>query len=519
MKKNSNNFIKKYLPWIILAGIIIIAIFFRFYKLNSLPPGLHPDEAANGLDIILRIQKGDLRIIYNTNGPREALFFYLQAIFVYLMGNTILALRMAPALMGVFSVVVVYFATKEWFSRRTALIAAFIFAINPWVVIIQRDGFRASLVPLFIGLVMWFGAKAYKTNKLLFYCLAAISLALGFYTYTAFSLITVGLLGSFIYLAVFRRDWVKANYKKLIISFMLFIALLVPLGLATINDPQGSASRAGGTSFLNKDLNNGKPVETLISGTFKTLLQYNYQGDSNSRHNLPTQPLLNFFIGLMFILGLIISFSNFKKPRYAILLILFFTMMLPVILTAEGLPHALRSIGTAVPAIILSALGINYLLYIWYRTFPVNRLARTLGLAMVLTLLGLSLIQSYRQYFVTWAQDQKTYDAYSETAVKIAMYMNSNNKNNRKNYVLMSGYESNPVKYLTDSKSEYTLVEPSEFKNLPIGGGSKLIFIPAGSSRDQLLEIAKAKFPKGKSFDVTSDYNGRVLFSVYEVNE
>ena len=71
--------------------VIALAIFFRFYKLNTLPPGLHPDEAANGLDIFRILENHDWRIIYNTNGPREALFFYLQAIFVYFMGNTILA--------------------------------------------------------------------------------------------------------------------------------------------------------------------------------------------------------------------------------------------------------------------------------------------------------------------------------------------------------------------------------------------------------------------------------------------
>ena len=308
--KNSKTqtFLKKYLVWILFALIIALAVFFRFYKLNALPPGLHPDEAANGLDIFRIIENHDWRIIYNTNGPREALFFYLQAIFVYFMGNTILALRMAPALFGVLSVVVIFFATKEWANKRTALITAFFMAITPWVVIIQRDGFRASLVPLFIGLVMFFAAKAYKTGKIIHYILAAVFLGLGFYTYTAFSMILVALLGGFAYLLVLRRDWIKSNWKKILLSFAVFGIVMTPLLITTIKDPGGSTARAGGTSFLNKELNAGKPVQTFLSGTAKTLLQYNYAGDQNNRHNLSGQPLLNMFVGLMFILAV-------KRPR------------------------------------------------------------------------------------------------------------------------------------------------------------------------------------------------------------
>lgn len=210
MKKNNKNFIKKYFPGLLLVGIILIAIFFRFYQLNSLPPGLHPDEAANGLDIFRILQNNDFRVIYNTNGPREALFFYLQAIFVYFMGNTILALRIAPALFGVLSVIAVYFATKEWFNRRTALIASFFFAISPWVVTIQRDGFRASMVPFFLALLLYFAAKAYKTNKSIFYVLSAVALGLGFYTYTAFSMIIVALGLGFIYMLIKK---ILANNK------------------------------------------------------------------------------------------------------------------------------------------------------------------------------------------------------------------------------------------------------------------------------------------------------------------
>lgn len=512
----SQAFLKKYLVWILFALVIGLAIFFRFYKLNVLPPGLHPDEAANGLDIFRILENQDYRIIYNTNGPREALFFYIQAVFVYFMGNTILALRMAPALLGVVSVVAIFFAAKEWANRRTALITAFFMAVTPWVVVIQRDGFRASLVPLFIGLVMLFSAKAYKKGKLVNYILAAIFLGLGFYTYTAFSMILVALLAGLVYLLVLRRPWLKQNWKKLLVSFAVFGVVMTPLLYTTIKDPGGSTARAGGTSFLNKDLNEGKPVQTLLSSTAKTLLQYNYAGDQNNRHNVAGQPLLNMFVGLMFVLGLVMCLFNFTKPRYAMLLAIFGAMLLPSLLTAEGLPHGLRSIGTAVPVFILAGMGVNYLLYIWYKTFPVNKLARVTGLVVILILLGLTLIQSYRQYFVAWAQDAKTYEAYNEGAVAIANYLLANKQNNIKYFIVMGGYEANPIQYLTHNKLDYKLLDEKQLKDLPIDQGRILVIVPAGNNHDAQLLDLKAKFPTGSISDIRSNINGKLLFSAFE---
>lgn len=517
-EKSNQTFLKKYLPWILFGLIILIAVFFRFYKLNSLPPGLHPDEAANGLDIFRILENKDYRIIYNTNGPREALFFYLQAVFVYFMGNTILALRMAPALFGVVSVVAIFFATKEWANRRTALITAFLFAISPWVVIIQRDGFRASMVPLFIALVMLFAAKAYKKGKVLNYILAAVFLGLGFYTYTAFSMILAALVFGLGYLFVLRRNWLKENWQKLLLSLLVFGVVMTPLLITTIKDPGGSTARAGGTSFLNKDLNNGQPVQTFLSGTAKSLLQYNYAGDQNNRHNLSGQPLLNMFVGIMFVLGLVIAFYNFKRPRYALLLAIFGAMLLPELLTAEGLPHGLRAIGTAVPVFILAGMGTNYLLFVWYRTFPVNKLARLTGLGVILLLLALSLVQSYRQYFVAWAQDTKTYEAYNEGSVAIANYLIANPSSGRQNYIVMGGYEANPIQYLTHNKAKYQLLSQKELKDLPINQSKILVVVPAGSESASLLQDMKAKYPEGKSKEIRSSFSDKLLFTVYEVN-
>jgi hypothetical protein len=202
------------------------------------------------------------------------------------------------------------------------------------------------------------------------------------------------------------------------------------------------------------------------------------------------------------------------------LLILFGAMLLPSLLTAEGLPHGLRSIGTAVPVFMLAGMGANYLLYIWYRTFPVNKLARATGLIMICTLLALTLVQSYRQYFVAWAQDSRTFEAYSEGSIEVAKYLIANSRSGSKNLVLMGGYEANPIQYLTHNKEDYELIDEKRLQDLPIEGPiNEIIIIPAGPDADKRVAILRAKFPKGTVTNVNSNFNDKYLFSVFRVKQ
>ncbi|MFA6352700.1 MAG: hypothetical protein WCW90_00415, partial [Candidatus Paceibacterota bacterium] len=87
--------IKIWLPVVIL---IIISVFFRFYNLNTTPPGLYPDEAMNGNNALESIATGDYKIFYPENNGREGLFINIQAFLLKTFGvNEPWVLRSASA--------------------------------------------------------------------------------------------------------------------------------------------------------------------------------------------------------------------------------------------------------------------------------------------------------------------------------------------------------------------------------------------------------------------------------------
>ena len=364
------------------------------------------------------------------------------------------------------------------FGRRVGLLAAGIAAINPWVVTVTRDGFRASLVPLIVALVMIFGAKALKTSRKIWFVLVGLSFGLGFYTYTAFSMLSAAVFCCGVYLLIVRRKWLKDNLVNIAIAFGVFFVIISPLVYLTVRHPEQSTSRAGGTSFLNKNNNDGKPLQTLFNSTAKTLLQFNWRGDDNSRHNTPGLPLLNTFIGIMFLIGVFICILHLNRPKYFALLGVFGAMLLPGILTVEGVPHALRTIGSSGAAFILAALGINYIIFNWYQTFPINKPARVFGFSLIALLLLLSAIQAYRQYFVACAQDPATYKAYAEDAVEMAKYLNSNCVQDRKNYIYSGEYPFCRDVYIINREGRTGL--GTGFAAFVAGEKGQLIILKAG---------------------------------------
>lgn len=498
-----------------VAGVLLLAAFFRYWRLDSLPPGLHPDEAANGLDIFRITEQHDLRPFYSTNGGREALFFYLQAIGVKLLGNTTLALRVAPALIGTLACGALYLWIKSWFGKREALMAALLMAVTPWAVTISRDGFRAGMVALMVPLTIWLYTKAFQTGKVWWYVAAGVSLGAGFYTYIAFRLFPLILVSAFGFLLFWRRALLKRWAAGIAVSLVAMGVTLLPLALYTTTHFNDVVSRSGGVSFTNPSLNHGHPLQTLGENIVTTALMFNFKGDNNYRQNLGGQPELNIFVGAMFLLGILVCLVHLKRLRYCALLLTFGVMLLPEVLTAEGLPHALRAIGALPPTIGLAAVGIGYLLDRWYGVFPLNKAAQFAGQAAIALLLSLSVYHGYVQYFVAWANSQETYDAYAEDISVLAdYYLDTPFPGER--YAVSGTYGLQALEYLTHNHVRYIQIDPKKLPKLPVTAGAKE-FSTLEGDKDKVLTQLKAQYPKGRVTPHYSSFSGNELFVTYTV--
>ena len=348
---------------LILAGIMAIAIFTRVYKLDSIPPGLWPDEALNGVQAI----QEPLKIFYPENQGREGLIMALDKFSFNTLGVSMFAFRIVPAIIGILTVLGVYLLALELFRKKPlALLAAFFVATSFWHINFSRINFRAIMLPLVLCYAFYFLFLGMRRKNWWPLVASGWVFGAGFYTYTSFRLAPIILFTILFFWWLASR---KENSQKQFLGSSLLMLIVtfftaLPIGLYFLLGHMADFfGRVGGISVFNQP----HPFMAFGESLVRHLAMFNIYGDPNMRHNYSGDPQLFWPVGILFLVGFFLmlrnGFYNLKQKNwkgflpYITLFAWFFVMLLPGALTYEGMPHALRVIGTIPAVYILASLG------------------------------------------------------------------------------------------------------------------------------------------------------------------
>ncbi|HVP11333.1 MAG TPA: glycosyltransferase family 39 protein, partial [Phycisphaerae bacterium] len=147
----------------VFAIILAVAALLRLPALEEVPPPLNQDEISRGYDAWAILETGADR-----HGQRWPLFLesfgmgdftaalttYITVPFIAVLGPTALALRLPDALLGVLTVWILYLWLKRQAGVRTALIAAAVFALDPWHIALCRTAHESGFAPFFLALAL-----------------------------------------------------------------------------------------------------------------------------------------------------------------------------------------------------------------------------------------------------------------------------------------------------------------------------------------------------------------------------
>lgn len=431
----------------ILLLIIIIASLLRLANIQTAPPGLYPDEAMNGNNAVEALETGEFKAFYPENNGREGMFANIQAASVAVFGNEPFALRLPSTIFGILTVFGMYFLTKELFedNRKLALLAAFLLATSFWHINFSRIAFRAIMAPFFMVWSSYYLLLALRKLKegkrtlalLALPALGGLLFGLGFHSYIAYRALPL------VFLSLAPFYWKKKEFYLIGTVFLLFtIVATVPLALHFIETPEDFLGRTTQISVLGGE----SPVKNLAINIVKTLGMFNVVGDFNWRHNFSGKPVLFWPVGVAFVVGVLLGIKSlfrkiFTKKQTTNTLAYTFTFswfgvaMLPVIISNEGLPHALRAILMIPPVLILSAVGGMAM----YRYIE-NRLKNGKMLKVVTVLfIGILTFEAYNAYFIDWANNDETRGAFNQNYVDIAREINDLPNNTEKLVVVRAG--------------------------------------------------------------------------------
>lgn len=405
----------KLTTFLLLILILGITSFFRLYKLDSIPPGLYPDVAINGNDALQSLRDGQFKLFYLENNGREGLMIWLVAGSFLLFGTGIWSMKIVAAIAGILTVLGLYLLAKELFEKNgrfIALLSSFFLAVSFWHVNFSRIGFRAILIPFVMVFAFYFFAKGFKTGKMRWLLPAGLFFAAGFYTYTSFRLAVLllftALLGWFLN---YRRQKNTKLFFRMSAALLAVIFLAsLPVGIYFLSHPQDFLGRAAQTSIFSAE----NPLLAFFNSFALHLSMFNIYGDGNWRHNYAGSPQLLWPVGILFLAGLFITVKRLSAQvkvkdcglEFNSCLLLaswFFFMLLPGILTREGIPHALRTIGVIPAVFIFAGIG-GFELY----SFFCGKTARKKLLAAAgVVFICLAGGCEFHKYFFAWAQNKE----------------------------------------------------------------------------------------------------------------
>ncbi len=288
-----------------LIVLTVIGFFLRFYNLGF--NSLWLDEASTNTFAVMSIPD-----IWKATAGGEfnpPLFYWIEHLML-ILGNNEVVLRFVPALLGVLTIPLIYFAGKEFMDRNVGIIAAAAFAFSPFLIFYSQEARSYSMMLFFVAFALVFYFKALKNNDLKNWALFGVLSALAFWSHFYAFVIIASLILYALFLQI--RNFKKniQNLKMIALSIVLFVILCFPLILLAIQlfATRTSSAPAFGIQGLG-----------IISETFRELSGFS--------------DISMFLLLILFIIGVIQAFLIDKNKGIFLVTLTFLTFVISFILS------------------------------------------------------------------------------------------------------------------------------------------------------------------------------------------
>jgi 4-amino-4-deoxy-L-arabinose transferase-like glycosyltransferase len=424
---------------VILLGITALAAFFRLYRLHQIPPGFQFDQAYYALDA-LKLLQGEFAIFFHAPGKSEPLYQYLLMPGIALFGaDSPLALKITSGIIGVLTIPIVYGITRAIFldsSRRmqgqvVALLATFFTAISFWHIFYNRYGERIPLTLLWATLTYWFLWRALTQKQTRWRAFAFTGLFTGvtLYTYPSARVVPIAIVLLIAYALLTDRSNARDHLKGLMLIAAIAFIVFLPLGVYYLQNPNDFISHSAQVSIFvpHGAVSDNVPLE-LSKNALKLLGMFFVAGDAGVLRNLPYRPVFDPFVGGLFVVGVIAWVVQLFSHRSAsierlraVFFVVWLGLALGLSLISDDAPNNGRILIGLPVVMMLPAWGAWE---IWARLR--SPILRSVAIGLMIVILSFNALQSYRDYFVVFANSPETYYAFDTDKVELSDWINRN---------------------------------------------------------------------------------------------
>jgi 4-amino-4-deoxy-L-arabinose transferase-like glycosyltransferase len=413
-----------------LAVVMLVAAFLRTYRLTELPSGLHGDEAITGLEGLRILREGPIGPYSPLALGQPAGPLYLTALAVALFGNTILAVRIVPAFLGIATVPALYLVARRSFGSPVGLLSAALLATMGWHIHFAHIGFPVEAWPLMGILVAGALAEALREGQERWWMIAGAVGGLGLYAYNAHPLllaILAACIGGFALLRGIRARGRRIRQDLIAAALFGATAALAatPLALYALDERHGYFEHFNQASVLRR------PEWTTLTGPERAhfvVARYAAYWDRVCCHPRPDgvdasgiTPIVPPQLLLLALFGAVVGVTDTRRdPLVVVSVAIVGLLPLAAVFTSE---EAVRRTFALAPFLaLLAGIGLRSLA-LFLRRLPRRGIARGVQVAAVATALLLMIYPQLNDYFGRFANDPQQRWVFAEELAHASRYM------------------------------------------------------------------------------------------------
>jgi len=380
-----DKFIKYLLFFVLLLSFVL-----RFYKFTQIPPSLNWDETSIAYNAYSVLKTGHdewgkfLPLHFLSFGEYKLpMQIYASIPGIFIFGLNEIGVRVTPLIYGTLTVFLLYLLVFELFKNKPiALISSFFLGISPWHIQLTRASFESSFSLFWIVLGIWFLIKGLSIKNKKWIVFSMIPFVISVYTYNSARVFTPLFL--FVFAIVnFRYFW-KIKYTFLFAGILFFV-LLIPLipfvisgeasaryKLVSITDDPGLIPRI-------EERRNNSDLPLVITKLIHNRYSYNLfyfaqnylshftfdflfiNGAGHRQHHVQGVGELYLIQAPFIVYGFYLLLKN-KNKVLKLLTLWLFISLIPVSMTNDSIPNALRTLIANPVYQVLTGVGIYYFL-------------------------------------------------------------------------------------------------------------------------------------------------------------
>ncbi len=399
--------------WTLLVlAAFALAVFFRVYQLNEVPPEMVSDHAEKLWDV-RDILNGQTSIFFPRNTGREFFQMYLTAavIKVFNTGLSFTSLKIGTVLGGLVTLVYIYLLGKEMGNPRVGLLAMTFAGIAYWPNLISRIALRFTLYPLFYAPTLYYFLRGTRTKNRNYFILSGLCLGLGLHGYSPFRMVPIAIVVAVgLYLLHTRSSGERRNviWGLLIITVVSLIVFL-PLLRYTVENPEMVSFRTMTRLGTTERPLPGPPVQIFLQNLWNALTMFAWDNGEVWVISMVHRPILDIVSAALFHLGVVVLIVRYFRRRdwldiYTLISIPLLVMpsILSLAFPAEN-PSLNRTAGALVPTFLIVGIALDG---------QINAIRSRLGMmwggiiasGLALLLLVVSVNQNYDRVFNQYQQ-------------------------------------------------------------------------------------------------------------------